>query len=102
VSAIVKRPASTKSKSSKMLQVGIKGTGQLRRTALSLFAVLGGCREAGFSGRSSMCSHKYRSYKFSNHRFYYNFTEIIIITLLLTRILDCLIGGGISLYSNSV
>jgi hypothetical protein len=36
VSAIVKRPASTKSKSSKMLQVGIKGTGQLRRHPRSL------------------------------------------------------------------
>jgi hypothetical protein len=38
----------------------------------------------------------------ATHRFYYNFTEITITTPPLTRILDRLIGGGISLYSDGV
>ena len=61
----------------------------------------GGCREAEFSGKISR-SHKRRSYTFSSHRFYYNFTEITIITPPLTRILNRLIRGGISLYSDSI
>jgi hypothetical protein len=51
--------------------------------------LLGGCREAGFSGTSVAAT-------FSSHRFYYNFAEITIITPPLTRILDRLIGKGIS------
>jgi hypothetical protein len=47
-------------------------------------------------------SHKRRSYTFSSHRFYYNLTEITITTPPLTRILDRLIGGGISLYGDGV
>ena len=59
-----------------------------------LFALLeegfGGYREAEFYGKIS------RSHKRRSHRFYYNFTEITITTPPLTRILDRLIGGGIS------
>lgn len=47
-------------------------------------------------------SGKGRSYKRRSHRFYYNFTEIIITIPLLTRILNRLIEGGISLYGNGV
>jgi len=35
----------------------------------ALFALLGGCREAGFSGKISR-SHKRRSHTLSSHRFY--------------------------------
>jgi hypothetical protein len=66
-----------------------------------LFALLGGCREAGFSGKISR-SHKRRSHTFSSHRFYYNFTEITITTPSLTRILDRLIRGGIILCGDVV
>jgi hypothetical protein len=59
-----------------------------------LFTLLGGCREAGISGKISR-SHKRRSHTFSSHR--YNFTEITITTPRLTRILYRLNGGGISL-----
>jgi hypothetical protein len=67
-----------------------------------LFALIGGCREIGIF-RQGMRSHKHRSHPFSSHRFIlYNFTEITITTPPLTRILDRLIGGGISLYSDVV
>jgi hypothetical protein len=92
------RWASTKLKSGRhprSLKEGLLRTGHF-------FTLLGRCREAGFSGRSATRSHKRRSHTFSSHRFYYNFTEITITTPPLTRILDRLIGGGISLCSNGV
>jgi len=70
-----------------------------------LFALLGegfgGCREAEISGKISR-SHKRRSHTFSSHRFYYNFAEITITTPPLTGILDRLIRGGISPYSDGI
>jgi hypothetical protein len=63
--------------------------------------VFGGCREAEFYGKISR-SHKRRSHTFSSHRFYYNFTEITITTPPLTRILDRLIGRGISLCGDCI
>jgi len=56
------------------------------------FALLGGCREAGFFGKSSMRSHKCRSHTFSSNR--YKFTDITIATPPLTRIVDRLIREG--------
>jgi hypothetical protein len=57
-----------------------------------LFALLRGCQEVGFSGKT-LRSQKRPSYTLSSHRFYYNLTEITITTSPLTKILDRLIGG---------
>jgi hypothetical protein len=85
---------------SNILSAGGSMAGVCRAEA---FPQEGDCSEdvgmRGFSGKISR-SHKRRSHTFSSHR--YNTTEITISTPQLTRIIDRLIGSGISLCGDVV
>ena len=60
-------------------------------------SLIGVCRET-----QGTRSHKRRSHTFSSHKFIKDLTEVTITTPSLTRVLNRLIGGGISLCGDSV